>query len=184
MLTCVAFRGEVDEIGGVGSMCPRDRCAEWAGCLMRSRKSVYVLGCIVLALLTAGRKLDKAKLPKGISAWAYHLDKNLRSAVGDYDKEAKAGMKFAYFFPYVGSLEFKKGARTASIYYDPKKTAAYAKSLPKGVLLLPIVDARDDGKAFCGWTDQEYAKLAKRVAPIFPAGCGFHVSALSRWRFF
>ena len=126
--------------------------------------TVVVVGGISLALLLAGKKLDQQNLPKGISAWSYHLDKKLGAKVKEHNKKAKPQTKFTYFFPYAGSLEFKKGSRTASISYNAQKTSAYARALPKGVLLMPIVDARDDKKAFCGWSDKEYADLAEKVA--------------------
>jgi len=126
---------------------------------------------VVLALLFSalfaegGGKTVQKKLPRGMSAWSYHFNRDVGSRIKKHNKAAKNPiMRFSYFFPYVGSLSFKSSGHDAGISYKKAKTSDCAKALPRGIWVLPIIDARDDKKYFRGWTDDEYKTLALSVA--------------------
>ena len=123
---------------------------------------VFAFSTLVV-LGRSGGKGSAKKLPKGISAWSYaKQDKDVVQAVKDYNKKAKPDNRFRYFFPYTGSLDFN-GKGKAGIYYNVDRSSYY-KRMGKDVMLLPIIDARDDKKKFRGWSDAEYKKLAQEVA--------------------
>lgn len=104
-------------------------------------------------------------LPKGTSAWSYAYDERVLANVSDYNTLARPDVRFTYFFPYAGSLDFNKEKREARLSYDSEKISGeYAKGLPSGVFIMPIVDARADKREFDGWTDEEYRAAALSVA--------------------
>ena len=104
-------------------------------------------------------------LPKGTSAWSYAFDEKVLARISDYNALARQDLRFNYFFPYAGSLDFDKEMRKTLLSYDSEKISGeYAKRLPAGSLIMPIVDARADKGEFDGWTDEEYQAAALSVA--------------------
>ncbi len=62
--------------------------------------------------------------------------------------------------------------------YGNKAVKTYAESLPRGTLLLPIVDGRNPGGAFDNWTDEKYREVAQKVARDVlndPYSAGVHI---------
>jgi hypothetical protein len=103
-------------------------------------------------------------LTRGTATWVYRFTAGTARQVKQFNSRARPETRFRYFFPYAGSPSFDAAHRTATMHYDAAATRAYAKALPKGVLLLPIVDARNDDHAFDGWTESEYREAARQVA--------------------
>ena len=104
-------------------------------------------------------------LPKGTSAWSYAYDERVLAKISDHNALASPDLKFTYFFPYAGSLDFDKEKRETRLSYDSEKISGkYAKGLPSGVFIMPIVDARADKGEFDGWMDEEYHAAALSVA--------------------
>jgi len=104
-------------------------------------------------------------LPKGTSAWSYAYDERVLAKISDYNALARPDLRLNYFFQYAGSLDFDKRKREARLSYDSEKISSeYAKGLPSGTLIMPIVGARTDKGEFDGWTDEEYRAAALSVA--------------------
>ena len=111
---------------------------------------------------------SQAKPPvllKGISAWSYSYDPKVVAKINSFNAMAKSDRHFKYFFPYAGSLDFDKGKMAVTLSYDSGKVSdLYAKGLPPGTLIMPIMDARADKKEFDNWTDAQYQAAALKVA--------------------
>jgi hypothetical protein len=111
-----------------------------------------------------GKVNDLKPLPRGISTWAYRYADGVARQVIAFNQRARPEGRFRYFFPYGGSPSFDAQARRLTMRYDRAGVAAYAKALPHDILIMPIVDGRDDDKAFDGWTDDQYREAARQVA--------------------
>ena len=103
------------------------------------------------------------RLPRGTSAWVYRYRGGVSRQIWRFNSNAAPDLRFRYLFPYAGSLDFSVDRRGA-VHYSSDATKAYAESLPPGVLIMPIVDARNDGGELDGWTDDQYCALAREVA--------------------
>jgi hypothetical protein len=70
------------------------------------------------------------------------------------------------------------GEKKYSSSYSRENTAAYARTLPPGILQLSIVDGRNDNGAFDRFTEDEYRQMAEEVArPVLEdsAAAGIHI---------
>ncbi len=101
--------------------------------------------------------------PVGLSAWTYEFDAIRVAQIEAQNRETNPRRRFAWLFPYAGSVN-QEGGHKASVVYSREAPANYAKALPTGIRLLPIVDGRQDRKEFNGWTDGEYDAVASEVA--------------------
>ena len=103
-------------------------------------------------------------LPKGISGWVYRYREGVAEQVTLFNSFARPHLRFAYLFPHGGSIGFPGEKGDTNVYYNGEQSAAYARALPPGTLIMPIVDGRTDGGEFDGWTDEQYAAAARHVA--------------------
>jgi hypothetical protein len=103
-------------------------------------------------------------LPKGTATWAYHYADGIARQVQQFNRRARHETRFRYLFPYAGSPSIDADKRRITMHYDAAATQAYARALPGEVLLMPIVDARNDDRAFDGWSEKEYREAARQVA--------------------
>jgi len=103
-------------------------------------------------------------LPRGIATWVYRYTDGVARQVKQFNSKARPEVRFRYFFPYAGSPSFDARARRITMHYDATAARAYARALPPEVLLMPIVDGRNDDRAFDGWTEGEYREAARQVA--------------------
>jgi hypothetical protein len=118
----------------------------------------------VVALQAKGERMVSRPPPRGLATWVYHYMPGIARQVKRFDGKARPGGRFRYFFPYAGSPSFGAARRSVTMHYDATATRAYARALPRDVLLLPIVDARNDDKSFDGWTEEQYREAAREVA--------------------
>ena len=111
---------------------------------------------------------SEAKSPvllKGISAWSYSYDPKVVAKINSFNAVAQSDQQFKYFFPYAGSLDFNAEKMEVTLSYSSRKVSdLYAKGLPPGALIMPIIDARADKKEFNNWTDAQYQAAALKVA--------------------
>ena len=106
-------------------------------------------------------------LSKGISAWSYSYDEKIVAKINCFNAVVNSDRQFKYFFPYAGSLDFDREKREVTLHYNSGKTSdLYAKGLPPGTLIMPIIDARADKKEFDDWTDEQYKAAALKVAEV------------------
>jgi hypothetical protein len=103
-------------------------------------------------------------LPRGISTWVYRYSEGVARQVKRFNEKAAPEVRFRYFFPYGGSPSFDASNRRVTMHYRDRTSRAYSEALPRDVLLMPIVDARNDNGAFDGWTEEEYQEAARQVA--------------------
>ncbi len=108
-------------------------------------------------------------LPKGISTWVYHYSDGISRQVHEFNSRALPHLRFRYFFPYAGSVGFTDREGEAKVYYKSDAVSAYADTLPPGTSIMPIVDGRADKGEFSGWTDEQYAEAARKVADFIIA---------------
>ena len=117
-----------------------------------------------------GTNTKRPPMPKGISAWSYVFEEKSVAHVRDYNSAARPDQQFRYFFPYAGSMDFNATKREAKLYYHPGRTSdPYAKALPPGTLIMPVIDARADKREFHDWTDSQYRTAAFSVAEAIAA---------------
>jgi hypothetical protein len=117
-----------------------------------------------LAQQAKGEMTTLEPLPRGISTWVYRYTDGVARQVKRFNGKARPEGRFRYFFPYAGSPSFDAQGKRITMHYDGTATRAYAQALPRGVLLMPIVDGRNDDKAFDGWTEEQYREAARQVA--------------------
>ncbi len=117
-----------------------------------------------VALQAKGERVVSKPLPKGTATWVYHYADGAARQVKRFNSAAHRDTRFRYFFPYAGSPSIDARGRRVTMHYDAAATRAYARALPPDVLLMPIVDARNDDRAFDGWTEEEYREAARQVA--------------------
>ena len=104
-------------------------------------------------------------LPKGISTWVYRYSEGVSRQVKAFNEKALPYLQFRYFFPYGGSLGFDEEQKgEATVYYTGEATSAYARTLPPGLLIMPIFDGRTDAGEFDEWSEEQYREAARKVA--------------------
>ncbi len=103
-------------------------------------------------------------LPRGGSAWTYDFSPGRVDQIRRHDAAAAPARRFAYLFPYAGSVEVDAVHRRVQVSYKPDTVAAYVQALGPGIRMLPIVDGRQDQGEFNGWSATEYAAAADAVA--------------------
>lgn len=138
--------------------------------LSREHRGLYRLLVALIVVHLAGSALAQssapiAALPKGNSAWSYTCVEKIAVRVTTFNSRVKDSVRFRYFFPYAGSVGFDRDRRVAKFTYRPGLTSdPYARSLPAGVMVMPVVDGRADEKEFDGWTEEQYGAAARMVA--------------------
>ncbi len=143
------------EIGGVGRTpsrelaLPKDVAPAGLGSEMDEEKEEAV-------------KLEP--LPKGISTWVYHYSDGVSRQVHNFNSRAQPHLRFRYFFPSAGWVGFSGEKGEAEVGYNSEAVSAYARTLPPGTLIMPIVGGRADKGEFSGWTDEQYREAARKVA--------------------
>ncbi len=138
------------------------------GVVYRHGMRELALGIVLIALLGLAVESDAAGSrkkgpPTGLSAWTYDFDEVRVQQIIAQHAQPDPRRRFAYLFPYAGSVN-QEGGHKANVTYTREGPAQFAKALPKGILLLPIVDGRQDEKEFNDWTDAEYDAVAADVA--------------------
>ena len=103
-------------------------------------------------------------LPRGLATWVYQYKDGVARQVKRFNGRARPELRFRYFFPYAGSPSFDGLGKRITMRYDGTATRAYAQALPRGILLMPIVDGSNDDRAFDGWTEEQYREAARQVA--------------------
>jgi len=103
-------------------------------------------------------------LPKGISTWVYSYGVGVVKQVQEHNARAQPHRRFNYLFPYAGALDFPGEKGKVVVHFSSERTRAYAKALPPGTLIMPIVDGRTDEGQFDGWTEEQYREAARQVA--------------------
>ncbi len=103
-------------------------------------------------------------LPKGISTWVYRYGDGVSRQVHAFNSRALPHLRFKYFFPWAGWVGFPEEEGVATVGYRSEAVEAYARTLPPGTLIMPIVDGRADKGEFSGWTDEQYREAARKVA--------------------
>jgi len=120
--------------------------------------------CMTSCDIPKEKTMDLSSLPKGLSGWVYRYREGVAKQITLFSSFALPKLRFAYLFPYGGSIGFPGEKGTAEVSYRGTQSAAYAEALPPGLLIMPIVDGRTDGGEFDGWTDEQYAAAARLVA--------------------
>ncbi len=152
---------------------------------MVMRRFITIVFCLLLALFqlatrafacdnhetTSSREKESNSmvmlqpLPKGISTWVYRYRDGVSRQVKAFNEKALPQLQFRYFFPYGGSLGFDEAEKgKAIIHYTGEITSAYSRTLPPGLLIMPIFDGRTDAGEFDGWTDDQYREAARLTA--------------------
>ena len=108
-------------------------------------------------------------LPKGISTWVYHYSDRTSQQIRAFNSRALPHLRFRYFFPHAGWLRFAEQKGQSTLDCSTEITTAYAQTLPPDMLLMPIVDGRNDNGEFDGWTDEQYGEAARKVADFILA---------------
>jgi hypothetical protein len=103
-------------------------------------------------------------LPKGISTWVYRFSDGVSRQVHAFNSRALPHLRFKYLFAYAGWVGFSEDQGEADVAYSSEAVSAYARTLPPGTLIMPIVDGRADKGEFSGWTDEQYREAARKVA--------------------
>ncbi len=107
-------------------------------------------------------KLDP--MPKGISTWVYRYSDGVSRQVHEFNSRALPHLRFRYFFAYGGWVGFPEPKGRADIRYSTEASSAYAKTLPPGTLIMPIIDGRTEEAQFDGWTEAQYRDAARQAA--------------------
>ena len=153
------------------------------------RRAWSAIAALIVAAVCAGlaagaAQQGKAKmtavkpLPRGISTWAYRYTDGMARQVKQYNSKASPEFRFRYYFAYGMGVSFDGEKKRISVQYRSGPIESYAKALPRDVLVMPIVDGRNDDGAFDGWTEEEYREAARQVAePILkdPSAAGVQV---------
>jgi hypothetical protein len=103
-------------------------------------------------------------LPKGISTWVYRYSDGVSRQVHRFNARAQPNLRFKYFFAYGAWVGFSGRKGEVEVGYSTEASSAYARTLPAGTLIMPIVDGRADKGEFSGWTDEQYREAAREVA--------------------
>ncbi len=103
-------------------------------------------------------------LPRGLSTWVYQYREGIAKQVREFNQRAKPDMRFRYFFPYAGAVDFPGKGHEMVLHYSTDIPHHYAETLPADILIMPIVDGRSDHGEFDDWTEEEYGRAARKVA--------------------
>ena len=142
---------------------------------MLTHSKRIVMAALIAVALGVGAAASAAKqvrekmttlnpLPRGISTWAYRYADGMARQVKQHNSKAQPEFRFRYYFAYGAGVSFDGKTKRINVQYRAAAIRSYAQALPRDILVMPIVDGRNDDGAFDGWTEKEYREAARQVA--------------------